>query len=387
MPPRARARAAARRGGGTRSKSPGVDLGQLEGPITAVSTLHEQRAGSGARNRFWIAVLRNLQGAHGVSLLLLELERLAAGRQHAHARTAGQEITDERSGGEQMLEVVEHQDAALGARKRWAAAIADPPRTGVTLSAWTIALGTCSPWAVAASETSQAPSGYWGSSCRATSSASRVLPTPPGPVSVTSRWVLRWRSSATVRRSSCAPDGVCWGGGSRLTQGSGAAGARSPGSWVRIELLQLTQRGCWFEAELFVEDHPRLAVGLERLSLTAAAVQGQHQLATHPFAERMLGHERLELADKRRVRSAGQVRVDAVLEQRQPQLLEPADLAPARTNRRRTRRAAARATGREPPAGARRPVRGVGWPEPRDPRWARRSHRSRSSSPGSTWSR
>src|SRR3954471_21110615 len=40
----------------------------------------------------------------------------------------------------------------------------------------------------------------------------------------------------------------------------------------------------------------------------------------------MLGHERLELAYKRGVGSAGQVCVDAVLEQRQPQLFEPAYL-------------------------------------------------------------
>ena len=41
----------------------------------------------------------------------------------------------------------------------------------------------------------------------------------------------------------------------------------------------------------------------------------------------MLRHERLELADQLGVPSAGQVGLDAVLEQREPQLLEPADLA------------------------------------------------------------
>ena len=40
----------------------------------------------------------------------------------------------------------------------------------------------------------------------------------------------------------------------------------------------------------------RVAVGLERLGLAAAAVEGEHQLAAEPLAERMLGHERLELA-------------------------------------------------------------------------------------------
>ena len=47
-------------------------------------------------------------------MLGLELERLAAGRKHAQAGTAGQEIADERSRREQMFEVVEDEDSALG---------------------------------------------------------------------------------------------------------------------------------------------------------------------------------------------------------------------------------------------------------------------------------
>ena len=91
-----------------------------------------------------------------------------------------------------MLEVVEDEDSALGPEEALGGRLrVIRLRAGVTSSAWAIALGTCSPSAVAASETSQAPSGYWGSSCRATSRASRVFPTPPGPVRVTRRWSSR----------------------------------------------------------------------------------------------------------------------------------------------------------------------------------------------------
>ena len=116
------------------------------------------------------------------------------------------------------------------------------------------------------------------------------------------------------------------GAGSRLTEGPGAAGARRPGVVGEDRLLQLPERGRGLEAELLVECLPRCAIGLERLGLAAAAVQRQHELATQPLAQRMLPHERLELADQLRVPSAAQVGLDAVLEQCEPQLLEPADL-------------------------------------------------------------
>ena len=91
-------------------------------------------------------------------------------------------------------------------------------------------------------------------------------------------------------------------------------------------LLELPERGRRLEAKLVDECHPRGAVGLECLGLAAAAVERQHQLAAQALTQRMLRHERLELADQLRVPSAGQVGVDAVFEQRELKLLEPADL-------------------------------------------------------------
>ena len=66
---------------------------------------------------------------------------------------------------------------------------------------------------------------------------------------------------------------------------------------------------------------------MERVGLPAAAVQREHQLSAQAFAERVLGDERLELRHQVVVAAERQVGVDPILERREPQLLEPSDLA------------------------------------------------------------
>ena len=69
--------------------------------------------------------------------------------------------------------------------------------------------------------------------CRAASSASRVFPIPPGPVSVSRRTSLRPRSPDTAASSSWRPtSGV--GEAGRLPSAGLGAGASSAGSCVRI---------------------------------------------------------------------------------------------------------------------------------------------------------
>ena len=86
--------------------------------VTPRLALHEQGAGSGAGLTFsGTAVRRDLQRAHGVAVLGVELQGLAAGREHAQPRTGSQEVIYERSGREQVLEVVEYQDSTLGAEE------------------------------------------------------------------------------------------------------------------------------------------------------------------------------------------------------------------------------------------------------------------------------
>ena len=92
-------------------------------------------------------------------------------------------------------------------------------------------------------------------------------------------------------------------------------------------LLELPERRARLEPEL-VERRPRVAVGLERLRLPARAVEREHELAPEPLAVRMLGDQRLELADQARVAAEREVGLDPLLERRQPELLEPAGLDP-----------------------------------------------------------
>jgi hypothetical protein len=54
-------------------------------------------------------------------------------------------------------------------------------------------------------------------------------------------------------------------------------------------------------------------VGLERLRLPARAIERQHQLPAQPLAQRLLGDQRLQLADQLAVAAAGQIGLDPVL--------------------------------------------------------------------------
>jgi len=90
-----------------------------------------------------------------------------------------------------------------------------------------------------------------------------------------------------------------------------------------LEPLQLLARR---EPELLVEQTAPFAVNLKRLGLPPRAVEREHQLSAESLADGVVAHERLELSDHAGVRPERKVRVDALLERREPQLLEPAPL-------------------------------------------------------------
>ena len=70
----------------------------------------------------------------------------------------------------------------------------------------------------------------------------------------------------------------------------------------------------------------RVAVGGERVGLAAGAVEREHQLPAQPLAQRVVLDERLELAHELGVEAAGEVRLDALAQAGQAQVLEPRDL-------------------------------------------------------------
>jgi hypothetical protein len=67
-------------------------------------------------------------------------------------------------------------------------------------------------------------------------------------------------------------------------------------------------------------------VDAQGLRLPVRAIEGEHELRPQALAERMLGHERLQLPNEHRVTAEGEVSVDPLLEPAQAELVEPGDL-------------------------------------------------------------
>ena len=82
--------------------------------------------------------------------------------------------------------------------------------------------------------------------------------------------------------------------------------------------VQLAEGRARLDPELVHERAASVLVGLERLRLPAGAIEREHQLRAQTLAQRILGDERLQLADELGVEPGLEVGVDALLEHRQP---------------------------------------------------------------------
>ena len=78
--------------------------------------------------------------------------------------------------------------------------------------------------------------------------------------------------------------------------------------------MQLAKLAAGLDPKLVDECAPRVLIGVERLGLTAGAVEREHQLAAHPLVQRVLCHERLELAGQLGVPAGDEILLDALLE-------------------------------------------------------------------------
>ncbi len=87
--------------------------------------------------------------------------------------------------------------------RRWSTSVSRSgrPASSRTSSARPRTAATCSGSAIEPNSRSQTPSGHRPWSAAPTSSARRVLPLPPGPVSVSSRLVSMRRLASSIRRS------------------------------------------------------------------------------------------------------------------------------------------------------------------------------------------
>ena len=86
--------------------------------------------------------------------------------------------------------------------------------------------------------------------------------------------------------------------------------------------LDLAQRGGRLHAEVVGQRPPERLVTGERLGLPARAVEREHVLRAHVLAQRVLGDQRLEVADRITVKPECQVGFDAPLERHDTRLLE-----------------------------------------------------------------
>ena len=120
----------------------------------------------------------------------------------------------------------------------------------------------------------------------------------------------------------------------RSSAGTGSAAGEHAGRALGLELgivredhgLEASQLGPGLDPQLVDELPAAVAHHLERLGLAAAAVEGDHQVPAQALAQRVLGHERAQLADEIGVAPGGQLGGDSLLDRLHPQLLEPADL-------------------------------------------------------------
>jgi len=92
---------------------------------------------------------------------------------------------------------------------------------------------------------------------------------------------------------------------------------------VEDGLLEALELIVGLETELLVQQPPPRAVDLERVCLAAAAVQGQHQLATEVLAERVAADEPFELGNELHLTPEREIGIDALLKGGEPLLVQP----------------------------------------------------------------
>ena len=95
---------------------------------------------------------------------------------------------------------------------------------------------------------------------------------------------------------------------------------------VEDRALKAFERLARLEAELLGQLPPGILVGAQGFRLPAASIEGEHQLAAQPLAERMRDDERFQLRDDGAVPAECELGVEPLLERAQPEFVEAGDL-------------------------------------------------------------
>ena len=115
----------------------------------------------------------------------------------------------------------------------------------------------------------------------------------------------------------------CWFLGRHRHQ-AGRDDTRYPGAVFGQQIgVQLAQLGAGIDAELVGDGVPRPPVGLERLGVTAGAVQRPHQQQPQAFPQRMVGQQPAGFGDGLGVPAAGELRRDPEFGGFEAELVEP----------------------------------------------------------------
>jgi hypothetical protein len=177
------------------------------------------------------------------------------------------------------------------------------------------------------SSASHTPSGKAPAACAAASRASRVLPTPPGPVRVTSR---RSGSSAISSASAVVRPTTSVSRAGKLVRARAArvtGGRHVPQARGLLE-DRLVQRGDprpGIRAEFVTEPLAQLTEAVAGRPLAAGPVQREHVRGAQPLAQRMASHQVAELTGEQAVLAERQPRLGKVLHRHQPLFLKPRD--------------------------------------------------------------
>ena len=86
--------------------------------------------------------------------------------------------------------------------------------------------------------------------------------------------------------------------------------------------LELAQSRARLQSELLVEHLPRVPVGLERIGLAAAAVEGEDEVAAQPLAERIARDQAGQLRDQLAVSPELEIGLEPILERGETQLFQ-----------------------------------------------------------------
>ena len=181
-----------------------------------------------------------------------------------------------------------------------------------------------------ARSTKNVPSANSPDNAAATSSARRVFPVPPGPVTVSSRVVASNAVTSATSDSRPTKEVSCAGRLDGVPPPAGAAnpigGRCSPcGAGIVLQDLRLevAQLRAGVEAELVGEQLAVLAEDLEGLPRTAVDVESPHQQLDRPLPQRFAGHDLARGRDGVGRGAGLHEQRGTVLERRQPELLEP----------------------------------------------------------------